>query len=324
MAACDSHEALYGTPSTIPNGEGFLFAARFIQNSEIQEKNIEIGMKMAGAFMTREEYKLEVESQQGSSPWIICEKCVSSLNLSKEEIDAARNAAIKWWNDKSSPGYMPGSDTSPKHKKPSHFLIFGNGFMPTEDQSRSVMLGWLNKRKDILGEDAVAGVRSSLRFQPQTNRDDFFKIVKNVQSENPNQTIDDIIMLDQRGGKDVILVAIWAPEDSEYIKSLLQSKNSDQNEPSDKSGCFIATACYGSPYSDNVLTLQWFRDEYLLSSYLGKKLIVFYYNISPPISRFISKRNSLKRFIEYCFLNPFVNLVKLLGNYHDKKKSIDE
>lgn len=66
--------------------------------------------------------------------------------------------------------------------------------------------------------------------------------------------------------------------------------------------CFVATACYGSPLSKEVEILSRFRDEYLLTSPIGKFFVEGYYKISPPIARFINR---------YTFLKPIVrNLLK--------------
>lgn len=323
MVSCDSHVALYGTPQMISEGEGFLFAMHFMQNSEIQEKTIERAMETDILSMSREEMKSYIESRQGSDPWIICEKCVGSLNLGSYEVAAARDAAIKWWNDKSSPGHMPSSDTSLSPKKPSHFLISGNGFTPSEDQARLIIAAWVKKRKNILGEGSSVGVKYIFESLPQTSRDVFFKIISDVQSKNPDQTIDDVIMLDQKTGKDAILIAIWAPEDSDYINSLLHPNTTNEKkekESSTKSGCFIATACYGSPYFDNVILLQQFRDEHLTRSEFGKKFILFYYKISPSIAKFIIKKSFLNKFVKHIIIEPIVIMVKIFGNYQSKLK----
>ncbi|MBU1139769.1 MAG: hypothetical protein KKA76_12375 [Proteobacteria bacterium] len=55
-----------------------------------------------------------------------------------------------------------------------------------------------------------------------------------------------------------------------------------------KDACFIATAAYGSPDNSNVLVLRQFRDTYLKSSALGRKLISSYYFLSPPLAQLIS------------------------------------
>jgi hypothetical protein len=54
-----------------------------------------------------------------------------------------------------------------------------------------------------------------------------------------------------------------------------------------KSGCFIATAAYGSADHPDVIALRTFRDDYLLPSRLGKLIVKIYYFISPPLAQAI-------------------------------------
>lgn len=51
-----------------------------------------------------------------------------------------------------------------------------------------------------------------------------------------------------------------------------------------RSGCFIATAAYGSCFHPCVTTLQSFRDKFLMTNPLGRFLVACYYRISPPIA----------------------------------------
>ena len=81
--------------------------------------------------------------------------------------------------------------------------------------------------------------------------------------------------------------------------------------PSDGDGgkCFIATACFGSPQAEEVKILSQFRDRYLLKNSLGKKLVFFYYQISPPLANFISKHPYLKALTRIC-LRPVIGTVR--------------
>lgn len=62
------------------------------------------------------------------------------------------------------------------------------------------------------------------------------------------------------------------------------------------SGCFIATATYGSPRENSVGILRVFRDRYLLASAPGRALVKFYYKSSPPLADFISRHESARVF----------------------------
>jgi hypothetical protein len=74
--------------------------------------------------------------------------------------------------------------------------------------------------------------------------------------------------------------------------------------------CFIATACYGNYDAPEVLILRQFRDKKLLTTFLGKVLIKFYYSVSPLFARLISKSGLLKKIVRQCFLDPIVNKLR--------------
>ena len=76
-----------------------------------------------------------------------------------------------------------------------------------------------------------------------------------------------------------------------------------------KSGCFIATAAYGAPFSQEIEILRYWRDSELQSSYIGRLFINFYYYTSPPIADFIRNKSLLRKCVRM-ILNPFVNFLK--------------
>ncbi len=73
--------------------------------------------------------------------------------------------------------------------------------------------------------------------------------------------------------------------------------------------CFIATAAYGSPLADNILVLENFRDEYLLTNRIGRWMVEFYYRNSPPVAKFISTRDGL-RLVTRAALWPIVFFIE--------------
>lgn len=79
------------------------------------------------------------------------------------------------------------------------------------------------------------------------------------------------------------------------------------------SGCFIATAVYGSPYANEVILLKEFRDNWLLPFKLGKIFVAFYYWFSPPIANKIAKSNSLKAFAKSTLIIPLIKLANHLN-----------
>jgi hypothetical protein len=65
-------------------------------------------------------------------------------------------------------------------------------------------------------------------------------------------------------------------------------------ETGNTSGCFIATAAYGSYLDSHVDTLRSFRDQYLETNPLGSAFVSLYYKVSPPMADFIEKHPTLK------------------------------
>lgn len=75
------------------------------------------------------------------------------------------------------------------------------------------------------------------------------------------------------------------------------------------SGCFIATATYGSPLSIEVQVLRKFRDELLIISKLGANLVKLYYWFSPSIADKIHQSSILKSVFRI-LLYPIISFVK--------------
>jgi hypothetical protein len=87
-----------------------------------------------------------------------------------------------------------------------------------------------------------------------------------------------------------------------------------QNTASPKSGCFIATAVYGSYHHSQVQILSKFRDEILSHNFLGVIFIKFYYLVSPTLANFIKQKTKLRLILELQFFNP---LVKFLSSRYN-------
>lgn len=82
-----------------------------------------------------------------------------------------------------------------------------------------------------------------------------------------------------------------------------------------QSGCFIATAVYGTPLAPEVNILRNFRDKLLLGNKLGKEFVNFYYRNSPLIANFISKHPLLRQILRKVIIGPIIRIIKFLLDY---------
>ena len=63
-----------------------------------------------------------------------------------------------------------------------------------------------------------------------------------------------------------------------------------------KSGCYVATAVYGSYDCPEVWTLRRFRDDTLDTTWYGRAFIRLYYSVSPTVVRIFGETKWFKRF----------------------------
>jgi uncharacterized repeat protein (TIGR02543 family) len=80
------------------------------------------------------------------------------------------------------------------------------------------------------------------------------------------------------------------------------------------SGCFIATAAYGSPSAEQLDVLRGFRDGALLESAAGSQFVALYYRLSPPIADFMSGDSFLRTVVRELLVDPMVWVVGAAGD----------
>jgi len=84
---------------------------------------------------------------------------------------------------------------------------------------------------------------------------------------------------------------------------------SDDSGTDKKSGCFIATACYGTAMAGEVQILSSFRDEYLAAHPVGGMFVELYCEFSPAVADFIKDKEPLKIVVRRC-LEPVIWIIK--------------
>jgi hypothetical protein len=88
-----------------------------------------------------------------------------------------------------------------------------------------------------------------------------------------------------------------------------QSSSTGTPNEKPKHGCFIATACYGSPDCVEVLRFRRFRDEVLLSNAFGRPLVHLYYRMSPPLAAVLCRKPILRSLVRQCVLVPVLKAI---------------
>lgn len=75
--------------------------------------------------------------------------------------------------------------------------------------------------------------------------------------------------------------------------------------------CLIATAVYGSSYSNEVVQLRYFRDDFLMRNKLGREFVTFYYKRSPSIAKLIEKHQFIKLVTKHFLVKPCFGLARV-------------
>ena len=82
------------------------------------------------------------------------------------------------------------------------------------------------------------------------------------------------------------------------------------DESGSTSGCFIATAAFGSPLAHEVSVLRAFRDHILARSATGRAFVRAYYRLSPAIARVVARHETL-RAVARSTLHPLIVVARI-------------
>jgi len=89
-----------------------------------------------------------------------------------------------------------------------------------------------------------------------------------------------------------------------YLARNLESRTAD-------SGCFIATAAYGTPHAQEIDQLRELRDI-LLQNILGTLFVRAYYQLSPPIAEWISAKEWRQKLVRNGVIEPALGILEKL------------
>lgn len=86
------------------------------------------------------------------------------------------------------------------------------------------------------------------------------------------------------------------------------------------SGCFVATACYGTSNCPELDDLRRFRDEVLLRSVLGRSFVAIYYTVSPTIAEWLKARPHAAAIVRRGILDRLVGQVRRISERMSNKR----
>lgn len=75
-------------------------------------------------------------------------------------------------------------------------------------------------------------------------------------------------------------------------------------------GCFIATACYGTPAAPQVAALRRFRDRHLMTRAAGRRFVDWYYRTSPPIADALERHPVARWAVRNLLVAPLATAVR--------------
>ena len=217
MNICDVCSANLESPN------GYLLTTRqVVSNPAYWEKAFSRIGDLAALGANAQFLKGGLAEQQASQtkPWLLCADCAGRLGLATPE---AREFARLWWSSGETfvpPGSGPVPLSEVRFKQPSaeildsgvprptRTIFFGRGFVPGESEVRNAIQGFVMSKGKVTSRHFM-DIPVECESRPAASRDAFFNIVDEVRRWNPNAFILDLIVLDQRTGRDSVMLAIW-------------------------------------------------------------------------------------------------------------------
>lgn len=96
-----------------------------------------------------------------------------------------------------------------------------------------------------------------------------------------------------------------------FVAKVMESPDAPVNGNGEGgSGCFIATAAFGSPLAPQVQVLRQFRDRHLLTNAPGRLVTAAYYRISPPLAEVVARSKPLRSVVR-AGLTPIIGWTEL-------------
>lgn len=101
-----------------------------------------------------------------------------------------------------------------------------------------------------------------------------------------------------------------AKKEEEERKKKKENSPSTPSNSNSSSNCFVVTATMGDVNHPIVNDFRTFRDEHLLTNYLGKHFVSLYYKIGPYFASLIDKNTWLKKMTLEKFIKPIHKRIK--------------
>jgi len=217
MNICDVCSANLESPN------GYLLTTRqVVSNPAYWEKAFSRIGDLAALGANAQFLKGGLAEQQASQtkPWLLCADCAGRLGLATPE---AREFARLWWSSGETfvpPGSGPVPLSEVRFKQPSaeilesgvprptRTIFFGRGFVPGESEVRNAIQGFVMSKGKVTSRHFM-DIPVECESRPAASREVFFNIVDEVRRWNPSAFILDHIVLDQRTGRDSVMLAIW-------------------------------------------------------------------------------------------------------------------